>query len=560
VVFSGAGASAIATAEHYVRLGVTREHVTLVDSKGVIHAGRTDLNAQKKAFALNTAARTLTDALQGADVLVGLSVGGAVTKEMITGMSDRPIIFALAHPTPEIMPDEARAVKPHAIIATGRSDFVNQVNNVLGFPFIFRGALDAGARTISEEMKMAATRALADLAREEVPESVLNAYGVDRMHYGPEYLIPKPLDPRVLLWVAPAVAQAAADSGVARRPVDLVKYREALEARFGHGRALMRALTARATRTPQRIVFAEGHDPRILRACRVLVDENIARPIVLGDPLRIAQAAAKAEVDLDGISVADPSDDPASERYTERLWERRRRKGITMVSARHLVTEKLYFGSLMVAAGDADAMILGIEAYYPDKLYAPLQVLGTVPGEVALGVTILITDTGVFFIADNTVTEHPDARTLAQIASQTARFVRNMGIQPRVALISFSNFGSARTPDTQKMAEAVRILHETEPDLEVDGEMMAQTALNPELLQNYPFSRLKGQANVLIMPHLAAANVGSQLLKNLGGAETVGPIMLGIGMPCHVLRRDAGVQDVINMAVIAAVDALARKG
>jgi malate dehydrogenase (oxaloacetate-decarboxylating)(NADP+) len=560
VVFSGAGASAIASAEHYVRLGVTREHVTLVDSKGVIHAGRTDLNPQKQAFAQATKARTLTDALQGADVLVGLSVGGAVTKEMIKGMVDRPIIFALANPTPEIMPDEARAAKPNAIIATGRSDFPNQVNNVLGFPFIFRGALDAGARTISEEMKMAATRALAALAKEEVPESVLNAYGVDRMHFGADYLIPKPLDPRVLLWVAPAVAQAAADSGVARRPVDLVKYRESLEARFGHGRALMRALTARATRTPQRIVFAEGHDPRILRACRVLVDEGIAIPIVLGDPLRIAQAAANAEVDLEGISVADPSDDPSRERYAGLLWERRQRKGITMVSAAVAVTEKLYFGSLMVSAGDADALILGIEAYYPDKLYAPLQVLGTVPGEVALGVTILITEAGVFFIADTTVTEHPDAKTLARIASQTARFVRNMGIAPRVALISYSNFGSARTPDTQKMADAARILHETEPDLEADGELMALTALNAELLQSgYPFSRLKGQANVLIMPDLATASVGAQLVKNLGGAETVGPIMLGIGKPCHVLRRDAGVQDVINMAVIAAVDALARK-
>jgi len=559
IVFSGAGASAIATANHYVRLGVKPEHITLCDSKGVIHAERTDLNAQKKVYAHPTANRTLAEALRGADVLVGLSVAGAVTKEMIAGMVERPIIFALANPTPEIMPDEVREVRPGAIVATGRSDFPNQVNNVLGFPFIFRGALDAGARGVTEPMLMAATRALAALAREDVPESVLVAYGVDRMSFGPEYLIPKPVDPRVLLWVAPAVAQAAAESGVARRPVDVEKYRESLEARFGPGRALMRSLTVRASQQPQRIVFGEGHDPRILRACRALVDEGIAIPIVLGDPLHIAQAAAKAEVPLDGIGVADPLTDPARERYAQVLWERRQRKGVTQVSADQLVGERLYFGSLMVEAGDADAFILGIEAYYPDKLYAPLQVLGTGPGDVAAGVVILLHDTRVLFLADTVVAEHPDAAAVARIAAQTAKLVRSFGLEPRVALLSHSNFGSSRTADTTRMAEAARILHEQDPTLELDGEMMVQTALNPDLLKNYPFSRLKNPANVLVFPGLASANIGSQLVKSLGSAETVGPVMIGLGKPCHVLRRDAGVQDVINMAVIASVDAQTRR-
>ena len=562
IVFSGAGASAIATATHYIRLGVLREHITLCDSKGVIHAGRKEgLNRYKAAFAHETKARTLADALEGADVFVGLSVEGALKPEMMRRMAAKPIVFALANPNPEIMPEEARAARPDALIATGRSDFPNQVNNVLGFPFIFRGALDAGARTINAEMAMAATRALADLAREEVPEEVLQAYGLDHLHFGPDYLIPKPLDARVLLWEAPAVAAAAAQTGVARRVLDPAEYRETLEQRVGASRRLVRTLTARAARSPQRLVFPEGHDARILRAAHVLAEERVAKPILLGDPARVAQVAAQVELDLDGITVVNPETSDRQARYAQVLWELRRHKGITEQSAGHLVKHPNYFGSLMVADGDADALVLGIEQYYPDKLHAPLQVLGVDPtAGIAAGVIIVTVERDSFFLADTTLVEHPDARTVARIASLTAALARTMGIAPRVALLSFSNFGSARSADTQKMAEAAAILHAEEPDLEADGEMMAETALTPAILKGqYPFSRLKGQANVLVFPGVAAANIGYQLVKCLAGAEIIGPIIVGTRKPVHILRRDVGVRDVLNVAVVAAVDALERR-
>jgi malate dehydrogenase (oxaloacetate-decarboxylating)(NADP+) len=560
VVFSGAGASAIATAEHYIRLGVAREHVTIVDTKGVVHAGRTDLNKYKQAFARETEARTLADALVGADVLVGLSVAGAVKPEMIGPMAPHPIIFALANPVPEIMPEDARAARPDAIIATGRSDYPNQVNNVLGFPFIFRGALDVHARAINEEMKMAATRALADLAKQDVPDAVRTAYGVERLHYGPDYLIPKPLDPRVLLWEAPAVAEAAMRTGVARRTIDLIKYREELEARLGYARALIRGLTARAAARPQRIVFSEGWEPRILRAARILVDEKIALPIVLGEPDQIARVAKDVEVSLDGITVIEPRRAEARERYAQALWQRRQRKGITLGAARHLLEHPHYFCSMMVAQGDADAMVGGIEQFYPDKLHAPLQAIGVDPeAGVLAGVFMMVVERNVYFVADTTVNVDPDAPTLAKIASETARLVRRLGVTPRVAFLSFSNFGSARFPETHKVAEAVRLLREREPDLEADGEMMAETALEARILRTaYPFSQLAGPANVLIFPDLNSGNIGYQLLKSIGKAEAIGPILVGMARPVHILQRDIQAQDVINMAVIAAVDAQER--
>jgi malate dehydrogenase (oxaloacetate-decarboxylating)(NADP+) len=560
VVFSGAGASAIATADHYLRLGCRRENVTIVDTKGVVHAGRTDLNQYKRAYARETDARTLADALVGADVLVGLSVAGAVTPEMITRMAPRPIIFALANPVPEIMPEDARAARPDAIIATGRSDYPNQVNNVLGFPFIFRGALDVHARAVNDEMKMAATRALADLAKQDVPDAVRTAYGVERLHFGPEYLIPKPLDPRVLLWEAPAVAEAAMRTGVARRQIDLEQYRAELEARLGYARALIRGLTARAAARPQRIAFAEGLDPRILRAARQLVDEQIARPIVLGDPDRVAKAAKDAEIALDHITIVNPEEAQARERYAQALWQRRQRKGLTLGAARHLLEHPHYFSSMMVAQGDADAMVGGIEQYYPDKLHAPLQAIGVDPdAKVLAGVFMMVVEKHVYFVADTTVNVDPDASTLARIAAETARLVRRLGVTPRVAFLSFSNFGSARFPATVKVQEAVRLLQEREPGLEADGELMAETALEAKLLKDsYPFSRLTGPANVLIFPDLNAGNIGYQLLKSIAKAEAIGPILVGMDRPVHILQRDVQVQDVINMAVIAAVDAQER--
>jgi malate dehydrogenase (oxaloacetate-decarboxylating)(NADP+) len=562
IVFSGAGASAIATANHYMRLGVTREHITLCDSKGVVYKGRAAaMNSYKEAFARDTKARTLADALVGADVFVGLSVEGAVKPEMLKPMAKRPIIFALANPNPEIMPEDARAARPDAIIATGRSDFPNQVNNVLGFPFIFRGALDAGARQITAEMAIAATHALASLARQEVPQAVLDAYGIDRLSFGADYIIPKPLDARVVLFVAPAVAEAAAKSGVARRVLDPAQYRAQLEERFGASKTLIRSLTQRARKAPQRIIFPEGHDARILRAAHVLADERLAVPIVLGSPERVRAVAAQADVPLEGITIVDPASAPTRERYAKALWNRRGRKGLTEHSAAHLVMHPNYFASLMVAEGDADALVLGIEQYYPDKLHAPLQVLGVDPvAGVAAGVIAVTMERDTFFLADTTLVENPDARTVASIATQTARLVRRFGIEPRVALLSYSNFGSGRTADALKMAEAARILQQEEPGLEVDGEMMAETALTPAILKGqYPFSRLKGQANVLIFPGVAAANIGYQLAKCLAGAHVLGPMIVGTSRPVHILRRDVGVQDVIDMAVIAAVDALERR-
>jgi malate dehydrogenase (oxaloacetate-decarboxylating)(NADP+) len=560
VVFSGAGASAIATAEHYIRLGVTREHITIVDTKGVVHAGRTDLNKYKQAFARPSDARSLADALVGADVLVGLSVAGAVTPAMLKPMADHPIVFALANPTPEIMPEDARAARPDAIIATGRSDYPNQVNNVLGFPFIFRGALDVHARKINDEMKMAATRALADLAKQDVPDAVRTAYGVERLHFGPEYLIPKPLDPRVLLWEAPAVAEAAMRTGVARRTIDLERYREELEGRLGYARALIRGLTARAAAQPQRIVFPEGWDQRVLRAARNLVDEKIARPVVVGDPAEIARVAKDAEIPLDGIPVVDPRTAEGRERYAQALWTKRQRKGLTLGAARRLIDHPHYFSSMMVAEGDADAMVGGIEQFYPDKLHAPLQAIGVDPAAKALaGIFLLVVEKNVYFVADTTVNVDPDAATLAHIASETARLVKRLGVTPRVAFLSFSNFGGARVPASEKVAEAVRLFRESEPDVEADGEMMAETALEEKLLKgSYPFSRLTGPANVLVFPDLNAGNIGYQLLKSVAKAEAIGPILVGMARPVHILQRDVQAQDVINMAVIASVDAQGR--
>jgi malate dehydrogenase (oxaloacetate-decarboxylating)(NADP+) len=561
VVFSGAGASAIATAEHYVRLGVTREHVTLCDSKGVVHDGRTDLNTQKRAFARKTKARTLTDALVGADVLVGLSVAGAVTPAMVDGMTKRPIIFALANPTPEIMPDEVRTVRPDAIIATGRSDFPNQVNNVLGFPFIFRGALDVGARKINEEMKMAATHALAALARDNVPDEVMRAYGLERLHFGADYLIPKPLDPRVLLRVAPAVAQAAIESGTARRTIDMEVYVQQLNARLGHGRALMSGLAERVSARPQRIVFPEGTHPTVLRAAFALADEGIAQPILLGDPARIHARAAEDELHLDGILIRDPETDPAREGYAQTLWQRRQRKGVKLETARHLLARPDYFGSMMLTAGDADAMVIGIDQDYPDKLHAPLQCVGIAKDStVVAGVVMLVVGQDLYFLADTTLVEAPDAAAIAAIAWETARLALSFGVTPRIAMLSYSNFGGAKSPETRKMAEAVRLVREAHPELEVEGEMMAETALMPDVLKaHYPFARLTGTANVLVFPNLSAANTAYQLVEVLGGAEAIGPVLVGMAHPVHALRRGVGVQETINMAVIAALDAQTRQ-
>jgi len=558
VVFSGAGAAAIATADHYVKLGVKREHIVMCDHKGVISTDRKDLDQYKGRFASDTKARVITEALKDADVFVGLSVGGIITGAMLKGMAKQPIIFALANPTPEIMPDEAKQARPDAIIATGRSDFPNQVNNVLGFPFIFRGALDVRAKKVNDEMEMAATRALAALAKEEVPDSVMRAYGLDRLKFGPDYLIPKPFDPRVLLWVAPAVAWAAVASGVAGRMIDVAEYRAELEARLGRARQVMRGLMTRAEQDPQRIVFPEGEDPRILRAARILADEGIAHPILLGDPDAIRRQADDAAVTLEDIELANPRTAPDRDAMAQELWQRRQRRGITLREARAQALDPMYYGLLMLRSGRADALVAGADMSYPDAIRPALEVIGAEPGRKHVsGIYMMIFRQQTFFFADTTVNIDPDAETLAEIASATASFVSRLGVEPRVAMLSFSNFGSVKHPAADKVKRAVALLHEREPGLQVDGEMQADTAVVERILtKTYPFAKLRSAANVLIFPSLDAANIAYKLLDRLGGAQAIGPIVVGMDRPVHVLQRGSEVPEIVNMAVIAAVDAL----
>ncbi len=557
IVFVGAGAAAIATAEHYVRLGVAREHIVMCDHKGVIHAERDNLDRHKQRFAQRLKARTPAEALQDADVLVGLSVAGTVTGDMLAGMARRPIVFALANPTPEIMPDEVRKARPDAIIATGRSDFPNQVNNVLGFPFIFRGALDARAKTINEEMKMAATRALAALAKEEVPDSVMRAYGIERLRFGPEYLIPKPFDPRVLLRVAPAVAWAAVASGVAGVVIDAEEYRAQLDARLGRAREVMRGLSTRAQQDSKRIAFPEGEDPRVIRAARILADEGTAHAILLGDPDAIRRQADDAGVTLEDIELLNQREAPDHEEFAQALWTERQRRGITLREARACVLDPMYYGLLMLKTGRVDAVVAGVETYYPDAIRPALEVIGADPARHNVsGIYMLVFQQQTYFFADCTVNIDPDAETLAEIASATAEFVSRLGIEPRVALLSFSNFGSVKHPTVDKVRRAVQLLHEREPALQVDGEMQADTAVVEQILTGrYSFARLRSPANVLIFPNLDAANIAYKLLDRLGGAQAIGPILVGMAQPVHLLQRGADVNDIVNMAIIAAVDA-----
>jgi malate dehydrogenase (oxaloacetate-decarboxylating)(NADP+) len=562
VVFSGAGAAAISTAEHYVRLGVKRDHILMYDRAGVIHEGRTagEMDPYKARFIRTTDARTIADALVGADVFVGLSAAGAVTGEMVAAMAARPIIFALANPMPEILPEAVRAVRDDAIIATGRSDYPNQVNNVLGFPFIFRGALDVRATEINEEMKMAATRALALLAKQDVPDSVAALYGLRNVHFGADYLIPFPFDPRVLLWVAPAVAWAAVASGVAREFIDLEGYREKLETRLGRARGIMRGIINRAQRAPKRVVFPEGEEIKIIRAAVALVEDGIAQPILLGDRARIEAVADAAHLSLEEILIEDPSTSKKRDEYAHYMWQLRQRKGLSLDEARRQLFNGNYFGSCMVARGDADALLSGVTMHYPETIRPALQVIGAHPSaKLVSGMYMLVTERHVVFCGDTTVNIDPTAEQVAQIAFAASRITRMLGIVPRIAMLSFSNFGSVRHPDAEKMARATQLLKERDPTLMVDGEMQADTALNEEILRrDYPFSSLKEQANVLIFPNLGAGNIAYKLMHHLGGATAIGPILVGMRRPVHVLERGADVQDIINMAAVAVIDAQER--
>ncbi len=558
IVFSGAGAAAIATARFYKLLGADPAKILMADIHGVVRPGRVpEPVASQLEFARETECRTLADALVGADVFVGLSAGGIVSPEMVKTMAPHPIVFALANPNPEIGYDETRAARPDAIVATGRSDFPNQCNNVLGFPFLFRGALDARATQINEEMKIAASKALAQLARGDVPDAVAKAYGLSSLHFGPEYLIPKPLDPRVLLWVAPAVARAAVESGVARAQLDMTKYPEQLEARLGRSREMMRIVFNKAKLQPKRIVLVEGEHEKMIRAAHLLIEERIAQPILLGSEERIAATAHALQLDLNGISVVDPARSEKRERYAVRLLELRERKGVTHTEAAELVLKPEYFGAVMLDMGDADGMIAGLTVHYPDGLRPPLQIIKTAPNVRAVaGVYLVATRHRVLFFADTTVNIDPDPETLAEIAIMTAKLARSFEIEPRIAMLSFSNFGSVRDPRSDKVRKAVEILQKKAPDLHVDGEMQANTALVGDIMNGtYPFNRLGGEANVLIFPSLEAGNIGYKLVQQLAQAEVVGPILVGMRKPVHVMQRDDEVKDIVNLAALAVLEA-----
>jgi malate dehydrogenase (oxaloacetate-decarboxylating)(NADP+) len=565
VVFSGAGASAISSARHFMRLGIKHENMMMVDSKGVIFRGRTEgMNEFKDEWALDTEARTLNDAMDGADVFVGLSVAGMVTKEMVRSMADDPIIFGLANPVPEILPEEVAEVRDDAIMATGRSDYPNQVNNVLGFPFIFRGALDVRARFITPNMMLAATHALADLARQEVPESVMMAYGGENIDFGRDYIIPKPFDPRVLFYVSPAVAKAAIDDGVARIDLDLDEYRDRLRASLGPAMEVMQRMVSMARRDPKRVVLPEGYNDRIIRAASKVVAEGVAAPVLVGRASRIEERADELGVDLQGVEIINPAEEEEKrEQYAQALYQRRLRKGLTLAEARGQMSRALRFAGMMVREGDADALVAGIESNYPETIRLALQVVGRADEvhHVAGLYMIALPNHKLLFFAYASVNIEPDVETLAEIAILSAGFVRELKIEPRVALLSFSNFGSAPHGLSRKVSQAVQRIIELDPHLEVDGEMQADSALNHDLLRElFPFSELTGPANILVFPNLSAANTAYKLMGEIGGAEIIGPILMGMRHPVHVLQRGSTVQDAVNLITIASVDAAEESG
>ncbi len=554
VVFSGAGAAAIATARLFESMGVQRKNIWMLDSKGLVYEGRTEAMFPEKAvFAQPGGPQTLGDVLPGADVFVGLSVGGILTGDMVKHMAPKPIIFAMANPDPEITYEEARAACPDAIIATGRSDYPNQVNNVLGFPFLFRGALDCRSRSINEAMKVAAVDALANLAREDVPDSVLTAYGLDSLSFGPDYLIPKPFDPRVLLWVAPEVARAAEVSGVARVPIaDYDAYRQKLERMIERSKEIIRPLMTRAKLDPARIVFPDGANPKVLRATQILVDEGICRPVLLGEEWKIYKRAQQHNLDLKGVEVVDISDDERFHRYATAYWEARQRKGVTLTSARGDLHNPTTYGLMMVKMGDADGLVGGLATPYHYTMRPALKVLGLDRGHkvVSAVYAMLFNDRRLYF-GDCTVNQDPDAHTLAHIAMNTAEVAKYFGDEPVVAMLSHSDFGESRLKSVDKIREAVRIVRKERPDLQIDGEMQADTAVDTvKATEDYPFSQVAGRANVLVFPDLTSGNISYKLLRELGGATALGPIIVGAGAPVNVLAVGSTVSDIVNMAAI----------
>jgi malate dehydrogenase (oxaloacetate-decarboxylating)(NADP+) len=559
VVVSGAGASGIACAKHYINLGIRRENILMLDTKGVIYKGRKEgMNPYKEYFAVETKARTLADALKGADLFLGLSAKGLLEPEWLRSMNDNPIVFAMANPDPEITYPDALAARKDVLMATGRSDYPNQVNNVLGFPFIFRGALDCRASTINEEMKMAATRALAELAKQDVPDSVSKAYGDQYFHFGREYLIPKPFDSRVLIWEARAVAEAAMRSGVARRTFDIAEYRDHLEGLLGKTRQVMRSVITKARAKPKRIVFPEGENERMIRSVVMVKDEEIAHPILLGRKEVIAATFRRLELDPAGIEVIDPACDERFESYVDELYRLRQRKGLTREGARVTLRSEIAYGAIMVRLGDADGMIAGISQRLPETIRPMVQILGLKPGVQRLsGMQVILAQDQLFFFADTAVNIRPTPAELAEIARQTAQTAREFGVVPRVAFLSYSTFGSADGPGIGEVREAVKLLRAQEPDLIADGEIAADTAVTPGVLRDhYPFSRLGGEtANVLIFPQLESANTSYKLVQKLGGRESIGPILQGLARPAHVVQPHAEMTEILFVTAICVIEA-----
>jgi malate dehydrogenase (oxaloacetate-decarboxylating)(NADP+) len=560
VVVSGAGASAIACTKFWLSLGIRVENVLMVDTKGVLYKGRTDaINEWKAPFVRETRCRTLADALEGADVFLGGSVKGLVTPEMVKRMAPRPIIFALANPDPEISYTDAREARPDAVVATGRSDFPNQVNNVLGFPYIFRGALDVRARQITENMKLAAARALAELAREDVPHEVTRAYDGEHFTFGPEYIIPKPFDSRVLLWVAPAVAKAAMEDGVARKKIDLAAYRERLQRMQSRRQQVMAAVFEKARSSPKRIALDDGEDARVLAAAAALKEDGTCEPILLGDRVTIERAIVehRLEDELKGVRVVDPMSGPERDRYAEALWKKRQRRGITQAQARRRTKHRGTYGAMMVELGDADGFVTGLTQSYAYAVRPQLEIIGARPGLRACGVYIVVTRNDFKFFADCTLEPDPSAEHLAQIASTTADLARYFDVKPRVAFLSYANYGDAHGEASPlKMRRAAELARNLRPDLEIDGEMQVDVALVPELREErYDFSALTDDANVLVFPNLDAANIAYKLLWRFGGAEVIGPLLIGMNKPVNVLQQDAATEEIVNLAAVTALRA-----
>ncbi len=562
MVVNGAGAAGVACANLAISLGARQQNLFMCDTKGVIYKGRTEgMNPYKERLAVDTEQRTLEEAMRGADVFIGVSARGAVTQQMVRDMAKDPIIMAMANPDPEITPEEAFAVRSDVIMATGRSDYPNQVNNVLGFPFIFRGALDVRASTINEEMKKAAVFALAGLAQEDCPDSVCRAYGNESFTFGRNYIIPKPFDPRALLRVAPAVARAAMASGVARMPLeDMDKYREWLEALQGRAKETMRQIINKAKCDPKKIVFPEGDNEKILKAANTLIEEGIAHPILIGNRNRVLGKIAELGMEPN-FTIIDPEDSELTEPYALELYRLRQRKGVTLSEARRVIGRKSrnHFGSMMVHMGDADTLLSGIDSHYPDTIRPALEVIGRQPQLSGVhGMYMMVFKKGIYFLADTTVEIDPTAEELAETALLAAEKVKLLDIVPRIAMLSFANFGSVNHGLTAKVKRAVEIVKQKAPELEIDGEMQADTAVTPDLLANYTFCTLTGPANILIFPDLNSGNICYKLLHRLGGAEAIGPLLMGMKKPVHVLQRGDDVSTIVNMAAIAVVDAQSR--